>query len=221
MKHFILFIFQTIIVFSGQFINYGPSELDCNVNYSDQVRTLVDQMGIIGVETPKHYTKQEYETLLAIIDEEDSEIQPLLLQGFSKRKLDLIPIGDLYDNYRFKVIAMVRNLGITDDKLTGLPLHFNQAEYDGLQELVQNHDQNQALQLIRGFISHKVQINPNDTCLLSNAVEPSTSHHRSTQTTKHTFTIKVWSHSEKMQSSTEPDADSAFFKLFSKIKKIW
>ena len=208
-------------MFSGQFINYGPSDLDCSINYIDQVHALADHIGVKDLQKSMHYTKQEYETLLAIIDEENLEIQSDLIQGFSKRKADLVPSDDMYDNYRFKVIAMMRDLGIADDKLTGLPLHFNQNEYVGLQDLIQDHDQNKALPLIRGFISHKVQINPNDTCLPSEPMEQSTSKDLSTQTTSHTFTIKVWDDTEQIQSSSEPKNNSAFFKLFSKIKKIW
>ena len=53
--------------------------------------------------------------------------------------------------------------------MVGLPLHFTRIEHEGLQELTTGQDYDTALNLIRGFVSHKVQINSNDVCIANNS----------------------------------------------------
>ena len=87
----------------------------------------------------------------------------------------------MYDNYRFKVIALMRDIGIPDEKMVGLPLHFTRIEHEGLQGLTAGQDYDTALNLIRGFISHKVQINSNDVCIANNSNDLSQSNQKLSQ----------------------------------------
>lgn len=190
-----------------------------------QVQSIGNQLGISNPLPTLHFTQHEYETLINLIDEEESLSQSLMFEGYLKRKLTLKPTDDMYDNYRFKVIALIRNLGLSDDQMTGLPLHFNQAEHLGLEELVKGQDQSKALQLMRGFISHKVQINPDDTCLSADTTDTTSSPASSDPIQQHDFTIKVWDQNNvttsTSSSKSENKVESEYFSLFSKIKKIW
>ena len=220
MKSFILFVLSCLSCFAAEFSNYGPSSINCDQNFGRHVESLLKEIGVDNPQIYVHFTQSEYEILETVIEGEKEEAQTSLAQGYLKRKQILAPSEDMYDNYRFKVIALMRDIGIPDEKMVGLPLHFTRIEHEGLQGLTAGQDYDTALNLIRGFISHKVQINSNDVCIANNSSDLSQSNQKLSQqlTQDKSDTLH---RSSVINFSPVIEKPSPYFKLFPKIKKIW
>ena len=220
MKSFILFVLSCLSCFAAEFSNYGPSSINCDQNFGRHVESLLKEIGVDNPQIYVHFTQSEYEILETVIEGEKEEAQTSLAQGYLKRKQILVPSEDMYDNYRFKVIALMRDIGIPDEKMVGLPLHFTRIEHEGLQGLTAGQDYDTALNLIRGFVSHKVQINSNDVCIANNSSDLSQSNQKLSQqlTQDKSDTLH---RSSVINFSPVIEKPSPYFKLFPKIKKIW
>ena len=183
--------------------------------------SLLEEIGVSDPQIQVHFTRSEYEILEAVIEGEKEEVKSSLTLGYLKRKQALAPSEDMYDNYRFKVIALMREIGIPDEKMVGLPLHFTRTEHEGLQEVTAGKDYDTALNLIRGFVSHKVQINPNDVCIADNSVvdlsanDQTLSQHFSNDDSEAQNNLNI------IDVSPVTELPSPYFKKFPKIKKIW
>tara|TARA_Y100000589_G_C27159063_1_gene632020 strand:+ start:468 stop:1061 length:594 start_codon:yes stop_codon:yes gene_type:complete len=195
---------------------YGGSSTDCNQNFNANVETLLEQLGINNLQVNVHFTQNEYETLEAVIEGEKEVTQKFLTEGYLKRKQILAPSEDMYDNYRLKVIALMREIGIPDEKMLGLPLHFNRAEHDGIKALIAGQAYESSLDLIRGFISHKVQINSEDVCIANNLMDA-----RKSLPQQPNSNFEKWKDRQLIQVTPVNNDTSLYFKLFPKIKKIW
>lgn len=182
---------------------------------------LLEEIGISDPQIQVHFTQSEYEILEAVIEGEKEEVQSSLTLGYLKRKEALAPSEDMYDNYRFKVIALMREIGIPDEKMVGLPLHFTRTEHEGLQELTADQDYDTALNLIRGFVSHKVQINPNDVCIANSSMIDITTKDQTLSPQINNGDSETSNNSNIMDVSPVTELPSPYFKKFPKIKKIW
>ena len=221
MKILLLFIFNFTLSFANEFINYGPSSINCSQNFSTQIESLLGDFGVDNTQVNVHFTQNEYETLEAIIEGEKDDTQKFLTQGYLKRKQTLAPSEDMYDNYRFKVIALMREIGIPDEKMVGLPLHFTRTEHEGLKGLVSGQEYSSALNLIRGFISHKVQINPDDVCIANDTAKNTTGGNKQPLQQQPAYNPEDWKNRQLIKVEPEDNDSSLYFKLFPKIRKIW
>ena len=221
LKVLLIFFLAYISSFATEFTNYGPSTINCKQNFDGHVASLLEEIGISDPQVQVHFTQSEYEILEAVIEGEKEEIQSSLTLGYIKRKQALAPSEDMYDNYRFKVIALMREIGIPDEKMVGLPLHFTRTEHEGLQELTAGQDYDTALNLIRGFVSHKVQINPNDVCIANDSMIDLTKNDQTLSAQINNDDSDTSNNLNIIDASPVTELPSPYFKKFPKIRKIW
>ena len=221
MKALLIFFLACIYSFATEFTNYGPSSINCKQNFDRHVASLLEEIGVSDPQVQVHFTQSEYEILEAVIEGEKEEVQSSLTLGYLKRKEALAPSEDMYDNYRFKVIALMREIGIPDEKMVGLPLHFTRTEHEGLQELTADQDYDTALNLIRGFVSHKVQINPNDVCIANSSMMEITTNDQTLSPQIKNDDSETSNKLNIIDVSPPTELPSPYFKKFPKIKKIW
>lgn len=215
----LLAFFCTPLLQAQGFTTVGPSSTDCSQNYVEHVHGAMEELGVYSeAEMPPHFTEAEVESLLDVIEGEDPSDMPALLQGFFLHKNSIRSDTDFYDNQRHRVMDLIHELGIPDHKVAGLPLHFTADEYQSMVDMTQGTDYDQALLLIRGFVSHKVQNPINEVCIPGGGpVMGDTSSASGFEQPAY----DAGASQDHLMAPASSSQNSLYFKQFPTIRKIW